>query len=82
MPLNNDNYEIALKLLSERYDNKQQVINYHITSILDLPCINKMSAAAIRDLVTNTKQHLGALKNMNATAALGLAHLDGAAAQA
>jgi hypothetical protein len=24
-----------------------------------------MSAAAIRDLVTNTKQHLGALKNMN-----------------
>lgn len=59
------NYVIALQLLSERYDNKNKVINYHVNSLIDLKPISKCTALAIREIISQTRQHVAALKNMN-----------------
>ncbi|XP_048484474.1 uncharacterized protein LOC125490156 isoform X2 [Plutella xylostella] len=64
LSLNAENYNVALQLLAERYDNKFRIINHHINSILDLPVIKKCSAASLRELVSKTKQHLSALTNL------------------
>lgn len=35
------NYPVALKLLADRYNNKVKIMNYHITSLLDVKHIQK-----------------------------------------
>ncbi|XP_063365946.1 uncharacterized protein LOC134654435 isoform X3 [Cydia amplana] len=66
LPLTADSYPIAIDLLKQRYDNKKQLVNHHIISILDLPPMQKASAGCLRNLISVTRQHLGALTNLNA----------------
>ncbi|XP_047990354.1 uncharacterized protein LOC125229535 isoform X1 [Leguminivora glycinivorella] len=66
LPLTTESYPIAIDLLKQRYDNQKQVVNHHIVSILDLPPMQRASAGCIRNLVSATRQHLGALTNLNA----------------
>ncbi|XP_073964212.1 uncharacterized protein isoform X1 [Choristoneura fumiferana] len=66
LPLTAESYSIALDLLKQRYDNKRQLINHHISSIIESPPMQRTSAACIRNLVSSVKQHLGALTNLGA----------------
>ena len=37
--LKNDNYEIAMELLRNRFDNKQLLISLHMKSLLDIESV-------------------------------------------
>lgn len=64
LPLHDDSYAEALKLLRERYDNKSKIINEHIHTLLDLPSITRSTTANLRNFISDVKQHLAALKNL------------------
>ncbi|KAJ8952278.1 hypothetical protein NQ318_007446, partial [Aromia moschata] len=58
------NYQIALDLLKERYENKRVIINNHLKQIFDLPALYKENAVALRKLLDNFIKHTRALKNL------------------
>ncbi|XP_048489043.1 uncharacterized protein LOC125491356 isoform X1 [Plutella xylostella] len=62
--LTSENYTVALQLLAERYDNKMKIINHHISALLDIECLTKCTAPALRNIVAQAKQHLAALKTL------------------
>ncbi|KAL0808844.1 hypothetical protein ABMA28_012515 [Loxostege sticticalis] len=66
LPLTATSYVNALNLLKQRYDNKKQVINHHINLLLDMPGMTKTTAVGLRNLVSLTKQHIGALQSLGA----------------
>ncbi|XP_047991918.1 uncharacterized protein LOC125235869 isoform X1 [Leguminivora glycinivorella] len=63
--LNDENYEVALKLLDDRYNNIPKIVNFHVNSILDMPVLTKCTASALRSVVSTVNMHLAALKNLN-----------------
>lgn len=64
LPLINDSYNEAIKILNNRFDNETMLINSHIYSLLDIPNLQKGTAAGIRDFVSKIKQQVSALKNL------------------
>lgn len=64
LSLDAENYKVALQLLDDRYNNKNKIVNFHINSILDLKPIKRCTSAELRELISQTRQHLGALENM------------------
>lgn len=51
-------------MLEKRFDNKTRLIGNHISDLLDLPTIQKGTAASIRSFVSDVQQQLHALKNL------------------
>lgn len=64
LPLVNPSYKEALILLKKRFDNKSRLISNHINVILELPSMQKGTAAAIRAFISQLQQQLHALKNL------------------
>lgn len=64
LPLVNDSYQEALTLLKRRYENKARLICNHINLILELPAMQRGTAACIRSLITEVQQQIHALKNL------------------
>ncbi|KAJ0180173.1 hypothetical protein K1T71_004764 [Dendrolimus kikuchii] len=64
LPLINDSYPEALELLKKRYDNKSRLITNHINIILELPSMQKGTAASIRSFISEVQQQIYALKNL------------------
>lgn len=64
LPLINESYKEALELLKKRFDNKARLISCHINIILQLPAMQKGTAASIRSFISQLQQQLHALKNM------------------
>lgn len=64
LPLVNESYNEALKLLKNRFDNEFILINNHIYSLLDIPNIVKGTTQALREFVSKIRQQLGSLKNL------------------
>ncbi|CAB3249257.1 unnamed protein product [Arctia plantaginis] len=64
LPLVSTSYKEALQLLKKRYDNKTRLICNHI-NLLDIPPITKGTTTSIRTFVSQTKQQLYALKNLD-----------------
>lgn len=65
LPLTQESYTKALALLNDRYNNSFRIINEHITTILDLKPISKSTASNLREFVSNVKQELAALTNLD-----------------
>ncbi|XP_061727413.1 uncharacterized protein LOC133532666 [Cydia pomonella] len=65
LPVIGQSYSEALKILADRYDNKYKIINEHINALFELPVLTKSSPSALRSLISITKQHLAALKNLD-----------------
>ncbi|XP_049874277.1 uncharacterized protein LOC126372518 [Pectinophora gossypiella] len=63
LPLTQTSYLEALRLLKERYYNRHKIINEHVSLLLDLPTLGRGSN--VRDFVSQIKQTLAALKNLN-----------------
>lgn len=59
-----DNYEVALKLLTDRYQKKPLIVREHVRHLINLTTITKVSAVALRDLVDTVSVHLRALKSL------------------
>ncbi|XP_059049868.1 uncharacterized protein LOC131844899 [Achroia grisella] len=64
LPLVNQSYKEALELLNKRFDNEARLISNHINIILELPCMQKGTAAAIRSFISGVQQQMYALKNL------------------
>ncbi|XP_031352551.1 uncharacterized protein LOC116177665 [Photinus pyralis] len=64
LPVTNESYKEALKLLDDRYNNENLLINNHIYKILDIPALTKSTSLAIREFVSQIKQQVTALKNL------------------
>ncbi|KAJ8979676.1 hypothetical protein NQ317_001076 [Molorchus minor] len=64
LPLVNDSYVEAIKLLNDRFDNQTMIINSHIYTLLDIPNVQKGTSAKLREFVSKIKQQLSALKNL------------------
>ncbi|XP_063832690.1 uncharacterized protein LOC135081840 [Ostrinia nubilalis] len=64
LPIVNESYSEAIALLRKRFDNKARLISNHINILLDLPSMQRGTAASIRSLISDVQQQLYALKNL------------------
>lgn len=58
------NYENAWRLLCDRYDNKKQLINFHLNSLLNTESIQRESCRALRYLIDHVNKNLRALQSL------------------
>lgn len=56
------NYEVAWKLLNERYNNLRLIARNHLKELFSLPVMNRESLQNLRKIVDSTNKHLQALK--------------------
>ena len=52
LPASNNNYEVAMKLLEDRYDNTRMIIRTHLDAIIDLPDLKQGTPDALPKMVT------------------------------
>ncbi|XP_072401151.1 uncharacterized protein [Diabrotica undecimpunctata] len=58
------NFHIALNTLKERYDNKARIVSSLIKKLLKIPSLVKCSPQSLRNFLTNIKQTMQSLSNM------------------
>ena len=54
LPITDDNYKVAWKIVDERYDNKQEIVASVLNRLFDQPVITIESATALRRLLDTT----------------------------
>lgn len=64
LTLEDVNYDQALKILSDRYDNVNKVITQHVNCILDINPITKCTSESLRSFLAQVKQSLSALVSL------------------
>jgi len=62
IPMTEANYDIALKRLKQRYENKSMIIQSHIRAILDCPQVESTSADELQSLHSRVASHTAALE--------------------
>jgi hypothetical protein len=62
IPMSEANYEVAIKRLQSRYENKSLVIQTHIRSILDFPSVKIATSGALQELHSHVTTHVAALE--------------------
>ncbi|XP_018396623.1 PREDICTED: uncharacterized protein LOC108774892 [Cyphomyrmex costatus] len=60
----NENYDIALELLTNRFSNLRLTIHHHIHELFSTPPIPKESAELLRALLDNFQKHLRVLQQL------------------
>ena len=66
LSLTSSNYDEALKLLRDRYANKQVLIFSHIDQLLNLPTVTSSTdTSRLRDLYDQIKKNVRCLKNLD-----------------
>lgn len=58
------NYQVAWKLLCERFDNRRLLIQNHVSALFNLTPITKESSATIRHLLDDLNKNLRALESL------------------
>lgn len=56
------NYDVALERLTQRFDNKSIVIQSHISTLIDSPCVEAASSLELLNLHSHICSHIAALK--------------------
>lgn len=64
IPMTDLNYNVAIKRLIQRYDNKSLVIQSHIRAILDAPCVESATARELEALHSCVASHIAALETL------------------
>ncbi|KZC06736.1 hypothetical protein WN55_07287 [Dufourea novaeangliae] len=64
LPMSEDNYDAAWKLLSDRYEDTNELIDYHVGSVFDLSPMVKDSPVSLRQLLNDFSNHLRSLKSL------------------
>lgn len=64
IPMTELNYNVAIKRLIQRYDNKSLVIQSHIRAILDAPCVESTTARELEALHSSVASHISALETL------------------
>lgn len=53
-----NNYPIAWRLITDRYDNTNLLIKQHVSALFKIPPVRKESASGLSDLVDNFEKHI------------------------
>ncbi|KAJ8934283.1 hypothetical protein NQ314_013469 [Rhamnusium bicolor] len=64
LSLTSANLQVAIKILTERYENKLATIYSHIKGLVELPSITKSNPTNPREFVVSIKQNTESLKNL------------------
>lgn len=64
LEITSNNYQEALDLLKQRYDDKRMITQEHIRALYDLPVVPKGNSVALRRLIDNVLRHLRSLKSL------------------
>ncbi|XP_071577848.1 uncharacterized protein [Temnothorax nylanderi] len=56
------NYNVAWRLLKERYDNKRVIVHTHVKAIMELPSMTKENAVELRQIANGATKHIHALQ--------------------
>ncbi|XP_071640878.1 uncharacterized protein [Temnothorax longispinosus] len=56
------NYAVAWDLLKERFDNKRDIVQTHLKSIIELPVMTKENVVELRQIADGSARHMLALK--------------------
>ncbi|XP_055923722.1 uncharacterized protein LOC129954081 [Eupeodes corollae] len=64
LEITDDNYEVALNLLIENYDNKRVIATEHIKKVMMYPAIQKPSSSSLRQFCDEINSHLRALTTL------------------
>lgn len=62
--VSSNNYEVAWKMLQERYENKKLIIHNHLKAIFDHPSVIKESHSHLRSLFDNVTKHIRSLNSL------------------
>ena len=65
IPISDVNYDVVIKRLIQRYDNKSLVIQSHIRSILDCSPVDESVPNSLQRLHSTVCTHVAALKSLN-----------------
>lgn len=61
LALSNENYEVAINLLSERYGNKQEIVDLHYSKLINIPP-PKNKKSDLRHFLDTVERHLRSLE--------------------
>jgi len=64
LPTTNENYIIALELLTKRFSNTRLTVHHHVHELFNAPPITKESAELLRALVDNFQKNLRVLEQL------------------
>ena len=67
LPLTEGNYEVAVKILQERFGKKQQIISAHMEELLKLQACPKDKASQIRYVYDKINVHVRGLEALGVT---------------
>jgi len=56
------NYEVAWRVLRERYDNKRVIVHTHIRAIMELPSMARENSSELRQIADGASKHIRALQ--------------------
>lgn len=65
IPVSSQNYALAWKVLADRYERSQLIINNHVNNILKYPNLTKESFKELRQLYNNMFNNIEALRNLS-----------------
>ena len=60
--ISDENYEIAWKILSQRFENESEIINSALNKLISQPVLKHESASGLRKLIDTTQQCIDTLK--------------------
>ncbi|XP_043263018.1 uncharacterized protein LOC122403528 [Colletes gigas] len=64
LPMSDENYTAAWKLLCERYEDTNELIDFHVGALFDLPTLPKDSPASLRQLLDDFNNNLKSLTSL------------------
>ncbi|XP_058448889.1 uncharacterized protein LOC131428849 [Malaya genurostris] len=59
-----NNYPIAWKLVTDRFDNTNLLVRQHVSALFRIPAVRKESASGLSDLVDNFEKHIKILATL------------------
>lgn len=63
--LSNGNYSVAWELLKNQFENKNAIIEAHLSNLFGIPQISHNSSSSIRYALATTRSCLSAIENLN-----------------
>lgn len=66
LPISEESYSEAIEIIKDRYENSGLIVNDHVMQLLDINPI-KSSAQSLRSFVSNVKQNIAAIRNLDST---------------
>lgn len=65
LELSNSNYDVAWKLICERFNNERQLVYTHLKNLFNIPTMNKECEQSLRFLIDHISKNLRALNSLD-----------------